>query len=73
MKRYIEYGNYTIGYEMEGDVDGNKATIVSATTEAGTVDLAFFDNEDIKDMRFHCESDFAERQYRHYMATGETL
>lgn len=70
----IEYGtDYTIQYRIEGDCDGNKAFIKSITTQAGTVPQEMFDKEDIADMIFHCESDFAHRQYKHYMATGETL
>ncbi len=69
----IEYGEYTINYEIEGDVDGNVAILRSVTTECGTVDTAMFDADTIADMEFICRQDFSERQHAHYMATGETL
>jgi len=73
MARYIEYGNYTVGYEIESDVDGNTAIIKSVTTEAGTVSDGFFDKDTIEDMKFHCREDFENRQIQHYLNTGETL
>jgi len=73
MIRTIEYGSYTVAYEIESDVDGNKAIIKSIATECGNVDNAIFDAEDLADMRFHCEEDYSQRQYQHYLATGEEL
>jgi len=74
MVRYIEYGDYTVGYEIESDVDGNVAIINNVTLNNKSVDIdTAFDNEDIADIKFHCESDYSERQYSHYMATGETI
>ncbi len=73
MLRYIEYGDYTIGYEIEGDVDGAVVILRSVSAESGSGHLEMFDDEDIADMKFHCKSDFLDKQYAHYMATGEML
>lgn len=73
MKYSIEYGEYTVDYEIEGDCDGNIAIIKSVTSECGTVDIIMFDPDTIADMEFHCRSDFAYRQHKHYIETGEIL
>jgi hypothetical protein len=69
----IEYGKYIIAYEIEGDVDGNKAIVQNVTYNGNKVDYNFFDKGDLADMKFHCEEDFSNRQMAHYKATGETL
>ena len=74
MKRYIEYDQYTIGYEIEGDCDGNHAIIKSVTHECGlTSDLVMFDKETQADIKFHCEEAFANLQTEAYLKRGELL
>jgi hypothetical protein len=75
MSRYTtNYDNYTITYEIEGDVDGNHAVLRSIKNEAGgVVNPVFFDAETLIDMKFICESEFSDLQFHHYLKTGETL
>lgn len=73
MIRYIEYGDYTIGYEVEGDVDGPVAILRTIATESCAGHFEMFDAEDIADMKSHCECDFLDKVHSHYMATGEML
>lgn len=71
MKYFIEYGtDYTVEYEIEGDPDGPIAFIKSITTETGSVDLAFFDKEEIEDIKFHCREDYHNRIWTNYIETG---
>lgn len=64
----IEYGDYLVSYEVEGDVDGNQVIVTGITGDNISIDT-----EDMADIKFHCSSDFSERQTSHYLATGETL
>ncbi len=73
MIRYIEYGDYTIGYEIEGDVDGAHAIIERVWLQNKPIDTIIFDEDDIKDIKFHCEEDYRQRVWDTYMRTGETI
>lgn len=66
----IEYDGATVTYTIEGDVDGNKATIVNII--GGNFEFPI-DEETIKDIKFHCESDYSDLVFKHYIKTGETL
>ncbi len=70
----VNYDIYTIYYEIEHDVDGNKAILKSVTTPFCEVDfLSFFDSETLSDMKFICEEDFESRNFSNYIQTGEGL
>jgi hypothetical protein len=70
----IEYGLFTVTYRIESDVDGNKAIITGIIiTGETTDDIALFDVADWNDIKFHCESDFGDRQTAHYLKTGNSL
>jgi len=75
MKTYtLQYDNYTIEYEIEGDVDGIHAILLGIKNEVGApVNEAFFDKETLADMKFICESEFSDLQFNHYKKTGEWL
>ncbi|ASU34386.1 hypothetical protein [Mucilaginibacter xinganensis] len=66
---YIEYGELEITYAIEGDCDGNHVFIKKIEAN----DIGPLDADDIKDIKFHCESDFADRQLTQYKNTGEII
>lgn len=66
-----DYGEFKLTYRIEGDVDGNNAFIEKVE---GITDFELsFDADTLNDMKFICECDFSDRQFSHYMKTGETL
>jgi hypothetical protein len=64
----FKYGELTVSYDIDSDVDGNHATITSIDGLGVDVDYLT-----LKDMEFIAESEFADLQTAHYMKTGETL
>jgi hypothetical protein len=72
MKTYTcDYGDLQVTYCIESDVDGNTAVIEKVD---GVTDFELsFDKETLSDMKFICECDYSDRQFKHYMNTGENI
>lgn len=73
MKREIEYGDYQVFYEIEGDVDGPIANITAAIDPTGRNAIYGIDNDIMVDIKSHCIEDFYSRQIDAYMRTGEII
>jgi hypothetical protein len=66
----IQYGELAVNYRMECDGESNNAVIIGFNGKWFGDD---FDNRDIADIKFHCESDFRKCVWDHYLKTGENL
>lgn len=76
MKTYTyQYDNLTVTYEMEGDVDKNHTMLQSAIDENGIDKLAEVEADKAleRDIKFHCESEFGDLQWKTYIKTGEII
>lgn len=66
-----DYGEFKVTYWIESDVDSNSA-VIEKIDHYYDFEL-HFDIDTLNDIKFICECDFADRQFKHYAKTGESV